>query len=333
MAFPVSTMDYQTHHHSLTILFSSLLLLQASFSSSQLSFGFYANSCPNAELLVKDTVRSATESQPALPGKVLRLLFLDCLVEGCDGSVLIEGNGTERSDPANQSLGGFSLIDSAKQLVEIFCPGIVSCADVLALAARDAVELAGGPSVQIPTGRRDGRVSLASSVRPNILDTSFTIDEMLQIFSSKGLSTDDLIALSGAHTIGTAHCSAFSDRFQEDPEGKLTPIDNSMDGNYTAELIKQCPASASPSITVNNDPATANLFDNQYYQNLLANKGLFQSDSALVRDQRTRQRVETFANDQEEFFKSWAASFVKLTSIDVKTAQEGEIRMSCMNIN
>lgn len=61
-------------------------------------------------------------------------------LQGCDASVLVEGNGTERSDPANKSLGGFEVIDSAKRTLEIFCPGTVSCADIVVLAARDAVE-------------------------------------------------------------------------------------------------------------------------------------------------------------------------------------------------
>lgn len=61
--------------------------------------------------------------------------------QGCDASVLLQGNGTERSDPANTSVGGFSVIESAKRIVEFFCPGTVSCADIVALAARDAVEL------------------------------------------------------------------------------------------------------------------------------------------------------------------------------------------------
>lgn len=61
-------------------------------------------------------------------------------IQGCDASVLLQGNGTERSDPANTSLGGFSVINSAKRVLEIFCPQTVSCADILALAARDAVE-------------------------------------------------------------------------------------------------------------------------------------------------------------------------------------------------
>lgn len=152
--------------------------------------------------------------------------------------MLLQGNGTERSDPANQSLGGFSVIDSAKRLLEIFCPGTVSCADIVALAARDAVEIVrpptphylgvslnhfiiiflyrsfanlmlirmtgkqtGGPVVQIPTGRRDGKVSSASNVRLNIVDTSFTMDEMIKLFSSKGLSLDDLVTLSGKYIL------------------------------------------------------------------------------------------------------------------------------------
>lgn len=62
-------------------------------------------------------------------------------LQGCDGSVLVQGNGAESSDPANKSLDGFYVVESAKRLLEIWCPGTVSCADILVLAARDAVEL------------------------------------------------------------------------------------------------------------------------------------------------------------------------------------------------
>lgn len=54
--------------------------------------------------------------------------------------MLIQGNGTERTDPANLSLGGFNAIDAAKRLVEVVCPSTVSCSDIIVLAARDAVE-------------------------------------------------------------------------------------------------------------------------------------------------------------------------------------------------
>ena len=97
--------------------------------------------------------------------------------------------------------------------------------------------------------------------------------------------------------------------------------------------MKQRSVAARPSVTVNNDPQTSFIFDNQYFQNLLAHKGLFQSDSVLLNDNRTRKQVGDFANDQVGFFESWAQSFLKLTSIEVKTGEEGEIRRSCSATN
>ncbi|KAL6985136.1 Peroxidase 18 [Sarracenia purpurea var. burkii] len=316
-------------------LVSFLLLLPFSSSSSlsDLSFNFYSVSCPSAEFIVKNTVRSASSSDPSIPGKLLRLFFHDCFVEGCDASVLVQGNGTERSDPANASLGGFSVIDAAKRVLEIFCPETVSCADVLALAARDAVEFSGGPGMAIRTGRRDGRISAASNVRPNIVDTSFSMGEMVKIFSSKGLSLNDLITLSGAHTIGSAHCSAFSDRFTVGPRGNLTLIDSSLDRDYAFRLAKQCPAGAISSVTVANDPETPFVFDNRYFKELLDHKGLFQSDSALLADQRAKDKVAEFAGDQARFFDSWGQSFLKLSGLNVKTGNAGEIRRICSAIN
>ncbi|GAB2281090.1 Peroxidase 18 [Dionaea muscipula] len=316
--------------HLLQLLLLIILILHCSVCSS-LSIGFYTFSCPTAELIVRDQVRSATSADETVAGKLLRLLFHDCFVEGCDASVLLEGEGTERDDPANASLGGFQVIDSAKRILEMLCPGIVSCADVLTLAARDAVALTGGPDIQIPTGRRDGRISSVSDVRPNIIGTSFTLDQMTDLFSSKGLSLDDIVVLSGAHTIGSAHCSAFSDRVKTDSKGNLTLVDPSLDHNYAVQLTKRCAADESTSI--DNDPETSSLFDNQYYKNLMAHRGLFQSDSVLFDDPRTKDLVELLANDQSTFFDKWGESFVKLSIVGIKTGDEGEIRQSCSRNN
>ena len=62
--------------------------------------------------------------------------------QGCDASILLDTVGTNQSEKdarPNQTLGGFEAIDDIKAQVEKACPGIVSCADILALAARDAV--------------------------------------------------------------------------------------------------------------------------------------------------------------------------------------------------
>ncbi|GAB2211571.1 hypothetical protein Drorol1_Dr00024890 [Drosera rotundifolia] len=287
-------------------------------------------------LLIMEQVRAATSADGTVPGKLLRLLFHDCFVEGCDASVLLEGEGTERDDPANGSLGGFQVIDLMKRVLEM-CPVIVSCADVLSLVARDVFALiislsivlifTGGPDIEIPTGRRDGRNSSVANVRPNIIDTSFTMDQMNDLFSSKGLSLDDLVVLSGAHTIGSAHCNAFSDRIKTNSKGNLTFVDPSLDHNNAANLTKRCAAEASTSI--NNDPIASSLFDNQYYKNLMLHKGLFQSDYVLFDDPRTKNLVVLLVNDQSTFFEKWGDSFLKVTSVGVKIGDQGEIRQSC----
>ncbi|KAJ3679528.1 hypothetical protein LUZ60_017539 [Juncus effusus] len=315
----------------LTLLICSAILSNSS-SLEDLSTDFYAFSCPNVELFVRDTVRTASAIDGTVPGKLLRLVFHDCMVEGCDGSVLVKGNRTERTDPANLSLGGFEVVESAKRLLEDMCPGTVSCADIVVLAARDAVAITGGPSVQVPLGRKDGLVSLASNVRPNIVDTSFSVDAMAKVFSSKGLSMDDLVILSGGHTIGLSHCSSFNDRFQQDSNGSLVLVDNSLDKNYALELTQICNASAKT--TVSCDSVTPNLFDNQYYLNLLNGRGLFQTDSVLANNSKTKDLVATLAQDQDSFFNGWADSFIRMTSMGVKTGEdEGEIRAVCSSVN
>ncbi len=64
----------------------------------------------------------------------------ELLLQGCDASVLLTGPTSEQTGPPNaNSLRGFPVIQAAKTQLEKLCPGVVSCADILAFAARDSV--------------------------------------------------------------------------------------------------------------------------------------------------------------------------------------------------
>lgn len=106
-----------------------------------LQVGFYDTSCSSAESIVKSAVQSAASADRTIVASVIRLHFHDCLVEGCDASILLTGAGTEQTAVPNLSVRGYSVISDAKSQLEASCPGVVSCADIIALAARDSVEI------------------------------------------------------------------------------------------------------------------------------------------------------------------------------------------------
>lgn len=61
------------------------------------------------------------------------------LEKGCDASILLDGSSTEKTAPPNLSVRGYDVIDAAKTAVESKCRGVVSCADIIAIATREAV--------------------------------------------------------------------------------------------------------------------------------------------------------------------------------------------------
>ncbi|RZR76230.1 hypothetical protein BHM03_00000883 [Ensete ventricosum] len=129
-----------------------VLLLLLGSTSAQLSTSFYSSSCPKLFSTVKPVVQSAISKEKRLGASVLRLFFHDCFVLGCDGSVLLDDTptftGEKTAKPNNNSIRGFQVIDQIKTAVEKACPGVVSCADILAIAARDSVVIVGSAVVQ-----------------------------------------------------------------------------------------------------------------------------------------------------------------------------------------
>ncbi|CAL9104173.1 Peroxidase [Musa troglodytarum] len=302
---------------------------------AQLRPNFYQFTCPNVESIVRQAVLKKVRQTFVTVPATLRLFFHDCFVEGCDASVMIASprGEAEKDAPDNLSLAGdgFDTVIKAKQAVEARCPGVVSCADVLAIAARDVVVLSGGPSFTVELGRRDGLISQARRVAGHLPGPDFNLNLLANLFRMNNLTTHDMIALSGAHTVGFSHCSRFAKRLYA--FGPSSPVDPSFNLAYAQLLMRACPRDVDPTIAVNMDPFTPTVFDNVYYRNLLKGEGLFTSDQVLFSNLLSRPVVKKFAADQSSFFGAFAASMVKLGRVGVKTGHQGEIRKDCAAFN
>jgi peroxidase len=122
---------------------SALLMMSAGTARAdgELQCDFYNASCPGVEELVRSELKAKFAADVTLPAALLRLHFHDCFVRGCDASIMLKShNGTSEqdSDP-NSTLRGYEAIEDIKAKIEETCPLVVSCADVMAMAARDAV--------------------------------------------------------------------------------------------------------------------------------------------------------------------------------------------------
>ncbi|XP_010931832.1 peroxidase 3 [Elaeis guineensis] len=302
---------------------------------ADLQLGFYDKSCPKAEKIISDFVKKHIPNAPTLASPLLRMHFHDCFVRGCDGSVLINStsnNQAEKAATPNLTLRGFGFIDSVKSLVEKECPGVVSCADIVALVARDAVGVIGGPYWRVPTGRRDGLISNSTEALNNIPAPTFNFSALQTSFANKGLNVTDLIWLSGAHTIGIGHCSSFSSRlYNFTGKGGQDP---SLDRFYAANLKKACKSLNDNVTFVEMDPGSFRTFDLGYYKNVLKRRGLFQSDAALITNAPTKSSIMNLVNSPPEvFFQEFALSMEKMGRIEVKAGTTGEIRKNCAVVN
>ncbi|KAK7283818.1 hypothetical protein RIF29_13564 [Crotalaria pallida] len=304
----------------------------ASVASSNLRPGFYSKTCPQAESIVRDVMKKNLIREPRSVASVLRFQFHDCFVNGCDGSVLLDDTPTmlgEKLALSNiNSLRSFEVVDEVKEALEKACPGVVSCADIIMMASRDAVALTGGPNWEVRLGRLDSLTASqdnSSSIMPSPRSNATTL---INLFKKYDLSVKDLVALSGSHSIGKARCFSIMFRlYNQSGTGKPDPA---IDPEYRKELYKLCPIDVDQNVTVNLD-ATPVVFDNQYFKDLVAGRGFLNSDETLYTFPTTRTFVELYSKNQKEFFDAFVEGMLKLG--DLQSDKPGEVRKNCRVVN
>ncbi|GLT33314.1 hypothetical protein SLA2020_079140 [Shorea laevis] len=313
---------------------SLLILLILAFAAlvceSRLSADYYAKSCPRFNQIMQDAITNKQIPSPTTAAGTLRVFFHDCINDGCDASVLLSStssNSAERDAEINLSLPGdaFDLIVRAKTALEFACPNTVSCADILAVATRDLLTMLGGPHYTVYLGRKDSRISKSSLAESNLPRPTMPMSQLIDIFTKRGFTIQEMVALSGAHTVGLSHCKEFSFNIRNDTH---------YNPRFAQALQQACSGyPQNPTLSVFNDIMTPNKFDNLYFQNLPRGLGVLESDHSLYNDPRTRPFVELYAKDQNKFFQDFAKAMQKLSLYGIKTGRKGEIRRRCDAVN
>ncbi|XP_042416737.1 peroxidase P7-like [Zingiber officinale] len=304
------------------------LLAGCSTVAGQLSSTFYKKKCSNLESIVLSAMTQAVNNEPRMGASILRLFFHDCFVNGCDGSILLDDNttftGEKNAGPNANSVRGYDVVDTIKANVEAACNATVSCADILALAARDGVVLLGGPTWTVKLGRRDATTASQSAANSNLPGPGSSLAQLRTFFANKNLNARDLTALSGAHTIGQARCVNFRSHIYNDAN---------INATFAAQLQQSCPSSGGDDTLAPLDLQTPTAFDNAYYQNLVAQKGLLHSDQELFNGVSQEALVRRYSTGAAAFNADFAGAMVKMGNISPLTGSNGEIRLNCRKVN
>ncbi|CAO2814571.1 unnamed protein product [Amaranthus hypochondriacus] len=271
----------------------------------------------------------AVAKEPRMGASILRLFFHDCFVNGCDASILLNDTPSfkgEKTAFANQnSLRGFKLIDTIKRNVEGVCKGKVSCADILALAARDSVSLLGGPTWTVPLGRKDTRTASLSAANANLPPPTANLTTLISLFATKNLTGRDMTALSGAHTIGMARCTTFRSHIYNEP--------NNINANFATTKMSNCPSIGGDNNLAPLDMSTPNHFDNAYFKNLMSKQGLLHSDQVLFNGGSQDPWVRLYGRSNYAFAKDFVNAMLKMGNISPLFGSMGEIRRHCRFVN
>ncbi|KAI3983396.1 hypothetical protein MKX01_013463 [Papaver californicum] len=291
----------------ITLFFSLILLLHA--GESDIRLYYYSESCPRAEEIIKQEVTKLYHIHGNTAVSWVRNLFHDCMVKSCDASLLLENTSegllSEKMSPRSFGMRNFKYVNTIKKAVEKECAMTVSCADIIALSARDGAVM---------------------DFIPNHNDTMSLV---LSQFQSIGIDAEGVVALLGAHSVGRVHCTNLV--------GRLYPeVDPTLDPDYALYLKNRCPSPYPDPKAVEysrNDRETPMILDNMYYKNILEHKGLLLVDQQLVSDPNTSPFVQKMGSDIGYFHDQFSRALLLLSENNPLTETQGEVRKDCRYVN
>ncbi|XP_047085502.1 peroxidase P7-like [Lolium rigidum] len=293
----------------------------------KLSVRYYDKTCPNVQRVVRTVMANKVAGDPTVAPALLRLFFHDCFANGCDASILLDSTPffeSEKDAVPNTSVRGYEVIDEIKSVLEHDCTATVSCSDIIALASRDAVGMLGGPSWRMPLGRKDSRTADMYGAE-NLPTPHDNFTALVSTFRERGLNARDMTALSGGHTVGMANCENYRDRVNDNVD---------IDASFAETRQKTCPAGDSEGGMAPFDEQTPLRFDNAYYKDLIARRGLLSSDQALYgAGGRQDALVEMYSKKGEIFTRDFAKAMVKMGNISPSEKTPVEVRLNCRMVN
>mmetsp|Transcript_19022 Transcript_19022/g.28743 ORF Transcript_19022/g.28743 Transcript_19022/m.28743 type:complete len:310 (+) Transcript_19022:55-984(+) len=228
---------------------------------------------------------------------------------GCPNAVMRFTDAGEGTFGANAGLPDVALGLLEPITKKYADAGFISNADLWTLAANVAIEEMGGPKIKTRFGRSDAKDSSESveSQVGRLPDGDKGADHLRDIFYPKGFDDKAIVALSGAHTIGSCH----KDRSGFD--GPWTEAPLKFDNSYFVEMI--------------NKKYQAETLDNgnPQFRDADSNTIMLISDLALLEDEKFKPIAEKYAEDQSVFFDDFVTAWVKLQENGVEGSLRDEL--------
>ncbi|KNA11567.1 hypothetical protein SOVF_133790, partial [Spinacia oleracea] len=184
----------------------------------------------------------------------------------------------------------------------------------------------GGQSWSVQLGRRDSTTASQSAANSNIPAPTLNLSQLIPFFTNRGFTTQDLVALSGAHTIGQARCTTFRSHIYNE---------TNINSTFATSLQANCPSTGGDNNLSPLDKTSPTTFDNAYFTNLMSQQGLLHSDQELYSGNSgtTDSQVSSYSSSSSTFFTDFSTAMLKMGNMSVLTGTTGEVRTNCRKTN